>query len=337
MTDTSTVLVRVCLFVGFVELLFAATFVVRLARLPRSFYSLGLLTSCVLIFPSTTLLFMLFLHGDYGSPLMEAITFALLYTSVSAFVLSELEFLKLLAPFVPGISPVVVSRVQMGTSVVCAAVVLMSAAPLVPAIVNQLAVKNTRVVLAEGIAMYDLAQQIFLLHFVLVKLKGATVRFRLAYACIIVLGCVLAISALVIAVAVILPAGGSKSVDLWRLLMNLTVPGFLICAYESMELLRRSLQAASGQGQDAGRVPAWMVAHQIDMQGGDGCVEAHIHAGDGGSGGKAIIRTHESQVTLDHQPGQHGIRPDTFGRQKQHKAGNGSRSWTSLKTLPNGS
>ncbi|KAI8929661.1 hypothetical protein BC831DRAFT_442524 [Entophlyctis helioformis] len=158
---------------------------VRVFKMPTSPYSIGLRTTTGIIIPSV---FLTFATGSY--PLFRenwimTISIVLLYGFISVFALTQLEFLKILAPFFSRISTRAVSRVQIATAVMSVVLMAASFQRYLPED-KRTAVFTYAAIWIGLLALFDVSQHCVLLFYVLCRLRGATVAFKLGYAALVV-------------------------------------------------------------------------------------------------------------------------------------------------------
>ncbi|KAL2920346.1 hypothetical protein HK105_200419 [Polyrhizophydium stewartii] len=168
----------------------------RLWQLPNQLYAICLRTTCVLMIfadivgivggslPASTLLY----HVLYNiATSWQAISFAM----------GQLEFLRLLLPFYGIASETVVTRIQIVVAVLgvlyCVDYVLDAVLANPPWILRPLNSAGTLL-----IALYDVVQQLLMLHFTLFYLKSPLPWFRTKFTILIVTNVLLTASALLI-------------------------------------------------------------------------------------------------------------------------------------------
>ncbi|KAI8928221.1 hypothetical protein BC831DRAFT_449660, partial [Entophlyctis helioformis] len=176
-------------------------------------------------------------HGHVLHTNMAASVFVLFYHLLTiAFVLAELEYLRLLVPHVTSISPSALSWAQGVVSCIALVFTLSSFYRQLPSNLTRFFnIFNMIVAMSSGI--YDLCQQLFLLYVVYRKLRKTSTVFRIGYTALIGLGC--CIFGVGCALAVVNLLAKSRR---YELLSNLSVPAFTLCSMGCMETLRHVLQ-----------------------------------------------------------------------------------------------
>nr|KAJ3412768.1 hypothetical protein HK105_002261 [Polyrhizophydium stewartii] len=181
------------------------------------------------------------LHTAWGMMFANTPIFANMVVAL----LAELEFLKLLAPFLPGVSPRVIARVQVGAAVLGVVYIASAVQPFLPEAWWQ-PIEVFWLVYLLSLGVYDVAQHVYLLHFVVVRMRGATVEFKRRYVAVIATGFVILASAFVLAfvfdVSVVDPSGS-------MLLLTALLPAFELCALQSILQLRAALAAHARRAQ----------------------------------------------------------------------------------------
>ncbi|KAL2911934.1 hypothetical protein HK105_208598 [Polyrhizophydium stewartii] len=181
------------------------------------------------------------LHTAWGMMFANTPIFANMVVAL----LAELEFLKLLAPFLPGVSPRVIARVQVGAAVLGVVYIASAVQPFLPEAWWQ-PIEVFWLVYLLSLGVYDVAQHVYLLHFVVVRMRGATVEFKRRYVAVIATGFVILASGLVLAfvfdVSVVDPSGS-------MLLLTALLPAFELCALQSILQLRAALAAHARRAQ----------------------------------------------------------------------------------------
>ncbi|KAI8922781.1 hypothetical protein BC831DRAFT_474312 [Entophlyctis helioformis] len=219
---------------GIVLVAVAGNFFVRLMHVPASHYSNGLRIACVLICVSVILkLVISYMTTLYSSAAWYCTSHMPFAALISVYSLAELEFLKIVAVFSTGISPRAVSVVQVFAAVF-GALHLVSAYSLLYPEPLQKPVIRYATAWTLVISIYDVAQHLYLLHFVLYKLKGSTLAFRMQYAGVIACACGFVVLTVVMGAA--LPR--EKALQALGLFC---IPAFVLCSLQCMELLRIAL------------------------------------------------------------------------------------------------
>ncbi|KAI8929406.1 hypothetical protein BC831DRAFT_444296 [Entophlyctis helioformis] len=215
---TFQVVIIVC---SVILVLFAAFITYRVFQLPKSLYSTGLRIATLLVFCVVFLRLPSGILPEFrGGTVVYALGSLFLTLHTVIFVLSELEFLKILSPFVGGrISPIIVTRIQIVTAFVGLTTTAASFIDYMPASIRIWFIRDAYI-FTGCVQIYDISQQCYLLYYVLYKLKGATTLFRAQYAGVILLGVTFVILGAVVGVL---------------------FQRYSLCSAACMELLRQAL------------------------------------------------------------------------------------------------
>ncbi|KAI8917455.1 hypothetical protein BC831DRAFT_484712 [Entophlyctis helioformis] len=232
--------------IDYVVLAIAAALLVVSVDLPRSRYAFGVRATCMLIPPALTANIVMFYVPGFFTREAETLLNVAMFSTITAIMLSELEFLRVLIPYVAAITPVAVERVQLA---VCLTTVFMMGTAFSPYFPDtaQFGLKMIKFFVMAVFLISDLCQQCFLLHFVLVRLKGVTVGFKRIYTALIVAGFVVFLASVALT---FLPTDSLPAI---RFLRNMGIITLHVFSLVCMEILRLVLQrpraAASPQQQ----------------------------------------------------------------------------------------
>ncbi|KAI8917456.1 hypothetical protein BC831DRAFT_484713 [Entophlyctis helioformis] len=207
----------------------------RLRTLPPSLYSQGVRATCGLTIASALIHVIVFYVPGCFTLGSDVLMTLFVFLTIWVYVLSELEFLKVVMPFVTGLSGHFVTRLQIAVSAVEILHIASAFSPYI-AQVWQPSLKLVRFSIMTIYLISDLGQQIFLLHFVLVRLKGSTLLFRTLYTMLIVAGFAVLIASIALT---FVPSDG---LSLQRLLRNLATLSLHVFSLVGMEILRLVLQ-----------------------------------------------------------------------------------------------
>ncbi|KAL2914014.1 hypothetical protein HK105_206458 [Polyrhizophydium stewartii] len=162
----------------------AAVFLVRLQRLPHSVYAWCLRGALALVVPTSIVDTAWELVAELRRPLPTSLSNLIGAIEAVLFVMAEIEFLKLLAPFAPDIRTGIVINFQIA--------LLISAIPYALSAFHSMfdggLAKTLKTYVSSwpiAAGIFDVGQQVILLLFVLWRLQGATHAFRMRYAAII--------------------------------------------------------------------------------------------------------------------------------------------------------
>ncbi|KAI8925983.1 hypothetical protein BC831DRAFT_458518 [Entophlyctis helioformis] len=216
-----------------------AAFLVRFWSIPPSRYSHGLRATTAIGMLAVTTAAIMYLGPGFNTHMAIRLPMNLAnFAFLGVFVLTELEFLKVLAPFVGGwLSPAAVGWVQLVA--LCGNLLRLSAAfreymPARPAFV----IDRFGFYWTFAVGAYDFIQQAFLLYFVLGRLKTASVMFRIQYACIVGVSLIVLMLTGIYTTRTV--TAGVTDPLVWLALV-LAVPIFAMTSFAGMELLRLML------------------------------------------------------------------------------------------------
>ncbi|KAI8929660.1 hypothetical protein BC831DRAFT_442523 [Entophlyctis helioformis] len=203
------------------------------SRIGPSPYSHALRVSCCLAIPAAAMQPITASMAGGAFAISASVASFCLYTLTSAFVLTQLEFVKTLALLFTAIGAPTITLVQVAVGILCV--------PYIASSFNRLFSSSTiNVVTAISvawsgiIALLDLAQQVLLLLSVLFRLPGATVAFKAGYMCLVFFAWTL----LVAGATIVLSRGPRHMVAVG----NLCVPAFILSSFMTMEIFRIALQ-----------------------------------------------------------------------------------------------
>ncbi|KAI8928149.1 hypothetical protein BC831DRAFT_449418 [Entophlyctis helioformis] len=208
---------------------------VRLYRMPTSVYTIGMRVSCIAVPPTVALYIVswLVIPTGNGHVVIEGLAIVCRVVAIITFFLAQLEFLKILAPHMPSISPQVVRRTQAVVGVVGLIVFAAQFGRFV--VTDMRLLDNSIAILSAAAAFYDTWQQSLLLYFVLWKLKGAPFGYRVLFGTLIALS---GFSLTITAVVALL----FKETYSQRMLAVMLSMGYGIFSIECLMVLHRVLQ-----------------------------------------------------------------------------------------------
>ncbi|KAI8925987.1 hypothetical protein BC831DRAFT_458540 [Entophlyctis helioformis] len=227
-------LIYACIGLSAAEVVAAILFLYAFRTMSHTRYSAGLRISCVLVIPiaitQTAVPLSPILQGD---PHRTVGFTMLLYSVVSSFALTQLEFLKTLAALFSTITDSAIVKAQIFVGVASIAYI---ASPLLFLMLysSDMTILTIASAAWSGlVGLYDLGQQSLLLFCVLRRLPGVSIGFRVGYMALTVFGC----SMMFLGISL---ASRKRSLP-QTALMNLVIPAFGLCSFAAMETFRVAL------------------------------------------------------------------------------------------------
>ncbi|KAI8928170.1 hypothetical protein BC831DRAFT_510233 [Entophlyctis helioformis] len=219
-----------------IAIAFNISLVARLQRIPHSLYIAGLRTNTYCVIPCLAVMLLAWFVFPVGAThdTLIVVALALLVIIIQAFAFAQLEFLKILSPFVEGINPYYVVVAQV-VSMVVATVVMAATLSLLGNITYMRIIGFTIFGWESIVGLYDTCLQLFMLHFVFRRLKDATAEFRARYAALICFNAIL-----ILLNATHFLAVTSFDVNSWAFRGTITI-SYGIVAIELVEILRGAL------------------------------------------------------------------------------------------------
>ncbi|KAL2920362.1 hypothetical protein HK105_200435 [Polyrhizophydium stewartii] len=219
-----------------VSCLGAARFLYRSGSLPNMLYGVCVRIACALIplYLALTIAATVIEEYDLVAALSQLVSVALTGT----FFIAELEMLHLLLPEYGIASATIVVRLQIASAVVALLVTIPIFVVAANRKLNKLKIASGAIVAWMAIvAIYDVAQQILMLHNVLSKLKNPPAWFRPRFV-VMTSACIICIIA-GIAIEMLL----SNIHIMWSSIASTTVCGFTLLSAEAMSLLRELIKS----------------------------------------------------------------------------------------------
>nr|KAJ3418157.1 hypothetical protein HK105_000271 [Polyrhizophydium stewartii] len=173
-------LIAYCAFVA----VLAISMLPKMLRLPTSTYAILLRTECVTaaLAPISNGLW-LYVPGLRFAAL-EILSRALVLLDIALFAITELEFLKLMAPFVSWISPNFVFQLQIATGF-GGVVYILSSGMVLFGPTWAMAASKMWVIGGGIIGFFEMAQQMFFIYFILRRMPRTTLMFRIKYSLLV--------------------------------------------------------------------------------------------------------------------------------------------------------
>ncbi|KAI8923784.1 hypothetical protein BC831DRAFT_469260 [Entophlyctis helioformis] len=167
---------------------FSVILLVRTLRIPTSLYILGIRTSIVLGIAAASIFVLAWAawpHDSRGDRLLQRLASAITMAMITIFFWTQLEFLKVVAPYVASLSSRAILAAQTTVSVI--GLVMFAAQMSLLVVVESVSVELVITGWGLIVVVYDLAQQWFMCYFILYKLKATPLGLRAKYITLMVL------------------------------------------------------------------------------------------------------------------------------------------------------
>ncbi|EGF77235.1 hypothetical protein BATDEDRAFT_27915 [Batrachochytrium dendrobatidis JAM81] len=215
--------------------IFGFVILYRLSKLPSRLYANCLRYSGACLIANVIIISCWEYIYEFRGPIGTSISNFLMSIEALLFIVAQLEFLKIFTTFFKSITHELVLRAQICIVVISQIYVFSAFYPLYPPTMHYL--RTVQIIWPAVFGLYDLFQQVFLIYFVLYKLRSTTKIFRLQFVILAFTGLVIMIGGAYIELCIGYQMGPSIS-----LLGGLTMHLYGECSVASMEILRIALQ-----------------------------------------------------------------------------------------------